>query len=552
MFFRRYKNLTKFKPYYSKYRPLLALLIFNMVIASSMGMVIAYLLSEQLIAISNLVISNMVKFTILIVVGIFLHHLCWFFWDKISAVIGNKIARDIRGDIFENTLGTKYSIIKNKMAGYYLERLGDDTNEVSFFVQNVAGTLVDVLTNVSFLVIIFVLNWQCGLLFSAGLVVLYLIDLVKIRVELSHTQKIKLTEEQLTGNMTEAIHGIRDIKGLGIKNEIIEKSKDVSSFLSRQRTKMKRDVTLVERIRTFFQWIIDAALVLACALWLFPSGQILVVTLLIIFNYKSLMYDTVGFFSKMKGYYVHGDFRAGRILEIIQDHKNQDKFGDQEVKIGKNTIEVRNLSFAYENKKVLENVSFSLAENSASVLIGQSGSGKSTLFSLISKLNDCENEKIFIGESDINTLSEKIISSHMVIVNQEPFIFHGSVIENLLLVNKNADRTEVENACKLANIYDEIFQMENGFETLLTENGTNLSGGQKQRLSIARAILKDCPIILFDEPTSSLDRQNQSLFLNTLGKLKETKTIFVIAHKLESYDVFDNVFEIKNRKVERI
>lgn len=315
---------------------------------------------------------------------------------------------------------------------------------------------------------------------------------------------------------------------------------------------MKRDVTLVERIRTFFQWIIDAALVLACALWLFPSGQILVVTLLIIFNYKSLMYDTVGFFSKMKGYYVHGDFRAGRILEIIQDHKNQDKFGDQEVKIGKNTIEVRNLSFAYENKKVLENVSFSLAENSASVLIGQSGSGKSTLFSLISKLNDCENEKIFIGESDINTLSEKIISSHMVIVNQEPFIFHGSVIENLLLVNKNADRTEVENACKLANIYDEIFQMENGFETLLTENGTNLSGGQKQRLSIARAILKDCPIILFDEPTSSLDRQNQSLFLNTLGKLKETKTIFVIAHKLESYDVFDNVFEIKNRKVERI
>ena len=110
---------------------------------------------------------------------------------------------------------------------------------------------------------------------------------------------------------------------------------------------------------------------------------------------------------------------------------------------------------------------------------------------------------------------------------------------------------EIENACKLANIYEEIIAFENGYNTMLTENGTNLSGGQKQRIEIARAILKNSKIILLDEPTSALDSENQKKLFETLTKLKKNKTIFVIAHKLSNYDCFDNVYELKNGKINK-
>lgn len=253
MFFKKYPSLCKFKPYFDRYKRLTALLLGCMITASSMGIILTYLSSRQLIAISEVSADGMVRFTLLTLGAATIHHVMWFFWDKISAIIGSRIAADIRRDIVQKMINMKISAVREHASGYYLERLNDDAGEISFFLQNVLGTYVDLLTNVCFLMIIYLRSWQCGLLFTLGIAWLYLIDLWKIRVELRHTKAVKEMSEMLNSRMTEVVRGIREIKELGLKEEIHWRVDRISVELTEMQAKKKRDVTVIERIRTYSQ-----------------------------------------------------------------------------------------------------------------------------------------------------------------------------------------------------------------------------------------------------------------------------------------------------------
>ncbi len=548
MFLKRFKNLCAFKPYYKKHLKLIIALLSVMLIASSAGVFMSYLMSEQLIGITSGIAKTAIRFTIYILAVVTIHHINWFLWSKFAYTLSKKVSADIRKDIVSNLLNTKYSAIKENGSGYYLERLNDDVNEISTFLGNVAGTLVDVFTNFGFLVIIYILSWQCGLFFTIGVALLFLIESIKVNADLKNLELVKKSTEKANSEYNEIIHGIKDIKGFGIKAEINNKMSKSNNDLLEKTYRKNTKFELISRIATYTQWVIDSVLVFVSMLWLLPTGQIEIVTLLLIFNYKSLMYDTVGFFSKLKGYYVNGDYYAKRVLEIIKT-TNKEEFGTKTQQIKQGRITIKNLSFAYDEKKILDNINIEIQPNTLNVLIGSSGSGKSTLFLLLSKLYDVNNGMIYYDNLDINEIDEKSFRENICIVNQEPFIFGDTVFNNIKIVKPDATIEEIENACKLANIHDEIVAFENGYNTILTENGTNLSGGQKQRIEIARAILKDSKIILLDEPTSALDTENQTKLFKTLTELKQHKTIFVIAHKLNSYDCFNNVYELKNGKI---
>ena len=548
MFLKRFKNLCAFKPYYKKHTKLIVALLCVMLTASSAGVFMSYLLSEQLIGITSGIAKTAIQFTIYILGIVTIHHINWFLWSKFAYTLSKRVSKDIKKDIVSILLDTKYSAIKKNGSGYYLERLNDDVDEISNFLGNVAGTLVDVFTNVGFLVIIYILSWQCGLFFTIGVALLFLIESIKVNVDLKNLELVKKSTEKANSEFNEIIHGIKDIKGFGIKSEINDKmgksNGDLLEKVYRKNTKFE----LISRFATYTQWIIDSILVFMCMLWLLPTGQIEIVTLLLIFNYKSLMYDTVGFFSKLKGYYVNGDYYSKRVLEITRS-MDKEEFGEASNAITNGEITIKNLNFAYDDKKILDNINLQLKSNTLNVLIGSSGSGKSTLFLLLSKLYDVEDGNIFFDNVDINNINEKSFRENVCIVNQEPFIFSDTIFNNIKIVKPEASFEEVEHACKLANIHNEIVSFEEGYDTILTENGTNLSGGQKQRIEIARAILKDSKIMLFDEPTSALDFENQEKLFNTLKELKQNKTIFMIAHKVSNYDCFDNVYELKGGKI---
>ena len=551
LFKNKYKNLYKFVKYYKKEKKVITFLIIVMIFASSLGMALPYFYSKRLVGIADNSFSTVITYSIVIISIITFHHIFWYLWEKLASVLTNRVANKIRSDIIEKIVNIKYADIKYRTSGYYLERVNDDTIEVSSFLSIVLGTLVDTLTNCSFLILIFVLNYKCGLLFFIGIVFLYVIDLLKIKKDLKYTEQLKILNEKFNSKVNENIKGIKDIKGLGIKDDIVWNTVLISQKISDTQIKKDRTYALFSRIKTYNQYVIEALIIVYSVCVLIPNGSMSTVILLMILNYTGFMYDLVGYITNMKDHFIKSEYKAGRLLEILEN-RNIDEFGKLNNKIDNFSVSVKKLSYSYEenkNVKVLDNISLNIKENTTSIFIGSSGSGKSTLFGILSKLLAVEDGKVFINNLDINEISEKTFRDNICIINQEPFLLNDTIYNNLKIVNKNATKDEIINACKLANIYDEIMKLEDGIDTLIVENGTNLSGGQKQRIAIARAILKNSKILLFDEPTSALDKENQELFFNTITNLKENKTILIIAHKFNDLSIFDNIFELNAGKL---
>ena len=200
----------------------------------------------------------------------------------------------------------------------------------------------------------------------------------------------------------------------------------------------------------------------------------------------------------------------------------------------KNDIELTNVSFAYDETNVIKDVSLKIKENELTALVGSSGSGKSTLIKLLPRFYDLTGGNIKIGGIDISKVSPEEVLRKFSVVFQDVYLFRDTIYNNIKFGNETASKEEIIKAAKMAGAYDFIVKKENGFETMIGEGGSTLSGGEKQRISIARAILKDAPIILLDEATASLDPDNEVAVQAAISNLIKNKTVIVVAHKLKN------------------
>lgn len=221
-------------------------------------------------------------------------------------------------------------------------------------------------------------------------------------------------------------------------------------------------------------------------------------------------------------------------------------------RIGDNTIEFRNVSFAYGEKAVLKDINFQLQEHSFTALVGHSGSGKSTIANLIARFWDIREGQILIGGKDIKEVTLDALLSRLSVVFQDVYLFSDTIYNNIAFGKEGADRDEVIEASKKARCHEFIMNLEHGYDTWVGEGGSTLSGGEKQRISIARAILKDAPIVLLDEATSGIDPENEKFVQDAFGELVKSKTLIVIAHKLSSVKRADQILVLEaGRIVER-
>ena len=219
-----------------------------------------------------------------------------------------------------------------------------------------------------------------------------------------------------------------------------------------------------------------------------------------------------------------------RILKLLEmkPMKGKDTLNSQ------NDIELTNVSFAYDKTNVIEDVSLKIKENELTALVGFSGSGKSTLIKLLPRFYDLTEGNIKIGNIDISKVSPEEVMRKFSIVFQDVYLFRDTIYNNIKFGNETASKEEIIKAAKMAGAYDFIVKKENGFETMIGEGGSTLSGGERQRISIARAILKDAPIILLDEATASLDPDNEVAVQAAISNLIRNKTVIVVAHKLKN------------------
>lgn len=236
-----------------------------------------------------------------------------------------------------------------------------------------------------------------------------------------------------------------------------------------------------------------------------------------------------------------------RRIRDLQDEQIQKGMDDD---IDNFEVSLKNVSFSYGENKVLGDVTFSAKQNEVTAIVGPSGCGKTTVLRLISRLYDYDEGSITIGGKDIKNISTNTLFKNISIVFQDVELFNNSVLENIRVGRKNATDEEVINAAKLANVDKIIEKLPDGYNTVIGENGSKLSGGERQRISIARAFLKDSPIILLDEISASIDVENEKEIQNSINKLITNKTVIIISHRLKSIEKANKIIVMNNGKID--
>ena len=344
--------------------------------------------------------------------------------------------------------------------------------------------------------------------------------------------------------------------------ETIELQQEISSFNQAENVKktLYKKMEDSEKIHFKVEIVPMLAVGLSSALSYISVAVVLVVGIqLLIHNEISLLYLIAYLIGAIKVKELFDISREGMTemsyiepaVRRIKEIKNAELQEGKEIKLSKYDIEFRNVSFAYNNDTpVLKNVSFTAKQGEVTALVGVSGSGKTSVLRLLSRLYDYNGGSILIGGKDIKNISTESLFKNVSIVFQDVTLFNTSILENIRLGKETADDEAVKKAAKFANCMDFINKLPEGFDTPIGENGAELSGGERQRLSIARAFLKDAPILILDEISASLDVDNEKKIQDSLNTLIKDKTVIIISHRLKSIENADRIVVIDGGCVE--
>ena len=388
-------------------------------------------------------------------------------------------------------------------------------------------------------------NIYLGLSIMIPVVLSYSLILVSKRIQLKKQYE---NFEQLRHNsesFQEAIELQQDIKSFGLGNKIREKlNKDMDKS-----EKLKLKVEMVLFIPLFLSWVVaqgTLVVVIIVGTTLYASGSINLLYLIGYIFVAMKMKDIVDGLAANTSELFYLDARIKRIKELKETQVQKGK----EIKLDNFGIELKNVKFGYDkDSPVLKDVSFTANQNEVTALVGVSGCGKTSILKLISRLYDYDDGQIIIDGHNIKEISTDTLYKYVSIVFQDVVLFNTSIMENIRIGRSSATDEEVMAAAKMA-CCDFIDDLENGYNTIVGENGATLSGGERQRLSIARAFLKDSPIVILDEISAALDVENEKKIQDSLNNLIKNKTVIVISHRLKSIENVDKIIVLDNGIVE--
>lgn len=350
--------------------------------------------------------------------------------------------------------------------------------------------------------------------------------------------------------LDESLTGLKIIKGYNAENEFFNKFSDSANKLFKFSNSLLNRNNLSTPISEFL-----GIVVIAILLW-FGGNMVLIEKTLQGTQFIAYMGLAYGILTPAKaiskGFYtLKGAMSAAdRVLEILETENTiTDKPNAIEKKSFENTIKVENINFAYKEENVLKNFSIEVPKGKTIALVGQSGSGKSTIANLLTRFYDVQEGKISIDGTDIKDMSMHSLRGLMGIVTQDSILFNDSIKNNLIIGKPNATDEEIIEALKIANAYEFVKDLPNGIETNIGDAGGKLSGGQKQRLSIARAVLKNPPIMILDEATSALDTESEKFVQVALENMMQNRTSIVIAHRLSTIQKADNIIVMQKGEI---
>tara|TARA_B100001109_G_scaffold255713_1_gene260285 strand:- start:4325 stop:6145 length:1821 start_codon:yes stop_codon:yes gene_type:complete len=489
-----------------------------------------------------------------IIVGIlfFLKNLFRYLAKFFLASIRSGVVRDIRSNVYQKILALPLSFYSEEKKGDIISRITGDVQEIEWSIMNSLEMVFrDPIAIVLSLVFMITMNAELTL-FAFILLPISGLIIGQIGKSLKRTSaKLQVRMGELLSNVEETLTGLRIIKAFNAEEASNQKFQGINEIYRNTMLRMFRKRDLASPLSEFL-----GALVMVILVWY--GGKMAIDPEVDFSGPEFLAY--IGLFFQLlspakslsTAYYniQKGAASTERIDKVLEaENKIQDKVNASSVADFKHAITYENLSFAYKDAKVLKNINLEIPKGKTVALVGQSGGGKSTMVDLLPRFYDPIEGGIFIDGKDVRDYKIKDLRALMGIVSQRSILFNDTIFNNIALGIENPSREAVIEAAKIANAHEFIEKLPEGYDTNIGDGGGKLSGGQQQRISIARAVLKNPPIMILDEATSALDTESEKLVQDALYKLMENRTSIVIAHRLSTIQHADEIIVMQDGEI---
>jgi ATP-binding cassette subfamily B protein len=499
---------------------------------------------------------RLVSILALVVLGVYiLKALMQFLRSYMAHLAGWGVVADVRKHIYEHLQALSLRYYEDKQTGQLMSRVINDTELFEQLISHaIPDVIVNLITLVGVTVVLLTLNWHLTLL---SIIPIPLV-VISLRVYARYVRPAFRERQKELGNLNailnDSLSGIREIKAFTREEEEIKR---VDQGINRYRVSLLGALKLM----AIFQPFVEFTSSLGWLIVIYFGGKLAlqqvlsVADLVAFFLYLDIFYQPVRNLSnaweQIQGSLAGADRVADLLAEQPEMHNSPGAVPLEGRAHG--DVAFHNVSFEYEPEiPILENINLDVKARQVMALVGLTGVGKSTLVSLIPRFYDVTAGSITLDGQDIRQFTLDSLRRQVSIVLQDVFLFNGTVRENILFGRPGASDQEVYNAAKIANAHGFISALSEGYETMIGERGVKLSGGQKQRLSIARAVLKDAPILILDEATSSVDTETEMLIQQALERLMVGRTTIIIAHRLSTIRSADKIVVLEGRRIAQV
>ena len=466
--------------------------------------------------------------------------------------VGEEVAGELQKKVAVNILTSDIQTLDNRHSGKYISNIMFDTYHIRNLVSNgVLNLMKDTLSVIALVSLMFYQNWKLAL-FAILMMPLAgaLAKSLGKRIGKA-TSKAGASSGNLASFLTEIFKGSKMIRIYQKENIENKKANNFIDDLVEKNIKIGSVLIRATPIMESLTGVMIAGFIIFSGT-LIENGELGVNNFFSFLAAMMLAYQPIRSLATINMAAYQGAAAFKRVSDIIDkkiEIKNEEK--NPELILKDSKIIFSNVSFKYEttDKQAIKDVNFEIKGNTMSAFVGHSGAGKSTIINLLPRFYDPQEGKIIIDDQNIKEVSLNSLRKNLSLVSQDVILFDDTIKNNIAYAKENASTEEIKRACKFAAADEFIEKLPLGYDTVVGENGIRLSGGQKQRISIARAILKESPIILLDEATSSLDAESEEIVQNAILNLTKNKTTLVIAHRLSTIHNADKIFVLKNGKV---
>lgn len=540
-----------------KYSWALTITVFSMLILVGAQLLIPWLIRTLISLVTEGQLSpdtmaTVTRLTIIALITFLARGVVQFLRSYMAHIAGWGVVSDARKYVYEHLQRLSLRFYEDKQTGQLMSRVVNDTELFERMVAHaIPDVLVNVITFVGITAVLASMNWQLTLYSMAPipLVILALISFGKFVRPAFRRRQQEVGE--LNAVLNDSIAGVREIKAFNRESEQLER---VEVGIERYRVSLLNAL----RLMAIFQPFIDFSTSIGQLVVIFFGGRMAlqgtlsIADLVAFFLYLEMFYQPIralGMSWENVQEALAGFDRVSELLSEEPDVKNPIKPVALPEEI-QGHLQLEDVGFCYKDGvQVLEDINLDIPAHNIVALVGPTGVGKSTLVSLIPRFYDVSTGIIKIDGIDIRELNVEKLREKVSIVLQDVFLFHGSVRDNILFGNPHASDEDIIKAAKVANAHDFIMELPEGYNTLIGERGVKLSGGQRQRISIARAVLKNTPILILDEATSSVDTETELLIQQALERLMHGRTTIIIAHRLSTVRNADKIVVLKGKEI---